>query len=276
MARVKRSGAIALLLVVVSVAAVGGLLAVVRISRSHQHLHFARAVPVSEPPTTAEAAGQPADAEPIAPPPVHPDREAVPAGPTAPIISHIATSQPVVFVTIDDGWVRDPGLLALEQSEHLPLTLFLIQRAVQADPAYFRALHAAGAAIEDHTVDHPRLTHLSYNGQRREICGDRTYLTATFGAPVALFRPPYGEMNRATQRSARACGLEAVVRWDGVMNNGQLRLVGPRLRAGDIILLHFRPYIRSDVETLLADIRAAGLTPALLESYIGPPPSPGK
>jgi hypothetical protein len=40
------------------------------------------------------------------------------------------------------------------------------------------------------------------------------------------------------------------------------------VRAGDIILMHFRSAFTADFRAILAAIRAAGLKPALLENYL--------
>ena len=40
------------------------------------------------------------------------------------------------------------------------------------------------------------------------------------------------------------------------------------LTPGDIVLLHYTPSLRSDLEILLEKMKQAGLTPALLREYL--------
>ncbi len=54
------------------------------------------------------------------------------------------------------------------------------------------------------------------------------------------------------------------------MNDGVLRTQGGPLRAGDIILMHFRSDLRMNLEVALDAAQAAGLHPAALEQYLTP------
>jgi peptidoglycan/xylan/chitin deacetylase (PgdA/CDA1 family) len=179
----------------------------------------------------------------------------------------------VVFFTIDDGIVRDPAAIDFIRVNHIPVTLFLLPNPVQQDPGYFRSLVQLGATVQDHTVHHVSLKTLSSAVQVQEICGSLDLLQTTFGNRPWLFRPPYGDYNAATQTAVRQCGLQAIVTWQGTMNDGVLRLQHPgTLQPGDIILMHFRPDLRQNLEVLLNATRAAGLIPAPLEQYLPPPP----
>jgi hypothetical protein len=53
------------------------------------------------------------------------------------------------------------------------------------------------------------------------------------------------------------------------MDAGELTVRGGHLGPGDIILLHFRPTLASDLATLVDKIRQAGLTVGRLEDYLG-------
>jgi peptidoglycan/xylan/chitin deacetylase (PgdA/CDA1 family) len=54
---------------------------------------------------------------------------ALPKGRLAPVIYRVATTQPVVFLTIDDGWVRDPQVINFIRDHQLPATVFLLTAA---------------------------------------------------------------------------------------------------------------------------------------------------
>jgi peptidoglycan/xylan/chitin deacetylase (PgdA/CDA1 family) len=193
----------------------------------------------------------------------------LPPGPMAPVISRIPTSNRVMFLTIDDGLVQDPAVVDYLRRARVPLTMFILPRYVSQNPPYFRSIQALGASIQDHTVNHRPLNVMSFGRQVAEICGALDPLTTTFGQRPWLFRPPYGSYNADTKRAVRACGLQAIVTWQGTMNDGVLRLQHPGpLQPGDIVLLHFRPDLRQNLAALLAAAHAAGLRPAPLEPYL--------
>jgi peptidoglycan/xylan/chitin deacetylase (PgdA/CDA1 family) len=218
--------------------------------------------------TTPGAKQAVAGSEPMLAPPAVPDTERLGRGPLAPVLNRVATAQPVVFITIDDGWTRDPRVPQLIAARHLPVTVFLLNQAGRQDVGYFRSLVAAGATIEDHTLTHPRLTSLREPAQQHQICAAANEDQRLFGARPTLMRPPYGAMNRATSYAAAQCQLQAVVQWNATMSNGTLTVLGGHLQHGDIILLHFLPTLYDDLTRLLTDITEAGLTVGHLESYL--------
>ncbi len=230
---------------------------------------LASPVSAASSPTTSPA---PAPAVRPAPPP--PVRAPAPAPPrfVDRYVQRIATTDPVVFVTIDDGTFRDTALLARLQRTHLPVTVFLTNAAASGKGVeYFRALQAAGAVIEDHTLRHSDLVRDSAAARRQEICGAADKDRRSFGRRATLLRPPYGSWNPAVMAAAKACGLHAVVGWDAVMpEHGGLQTWDGRgrLHRGDIVLLHFLPGLDGQIARLLATIRAQHLRVALLEDYL--------
>lgn len=193
----------------------------------------------------------------------------VPFGPTAPSISRIPTSQPVAFLTIDDGWTKVPEALPLLKAAHVPVTLFLTINAIRDNPEYFKHLQASGAVIEAHTITHINLKGRAYEVQKKEACGSADQLGALYGRRPALFRPPFGDHDSTTLRAVRDCGMKASFMWKETVNTGIVRYqTGHKIEAGDIILMHFRPAFVADFLAALQAIHDAGLTPALLENYI--------
>ena len=226
--------------------------------------------PSEEPTPTAAAPSSGHGEEPPLPPAPPVQAQPLPPGVDAPVLTRLHTDQPVVFVTIDDGWTRDPRAARLIKDLHLPVTAFLIDAAVREEPTYFRGLQDGGATVEDHTLTHPDLRRLSLAGQERELCGAADSFASRFGTRPTLMRPPYGSYNLATQRAAAACGLKAVVTWDVEVKYGRITFADARshLAPGDIVLLHFRPELHSDLQVLLAQIRADKLAVGRLEDYL--------
>jgi peptidoglycan/xylan/chitin deacetylase (PgdA/CDA1 family) len=190
-------------------------------------------------------------------------------GPLPPVISHVPVRSRIVFVTIDDGWEKDPAFVRLVRDRRIPLTLFLTNAAIKDDYGYFNGLRRAGALIEDHTMTHPYLPKLSYARQREEICAPADIYARRYGTRPTLLRAPYGATDRATLRAARDCGMKAVFFWREVVTNGRIAYQsGRRLRPGDILLVHFNPHMTADFERLLRTIDEQGFRPAAIRKYL--------
>ncbi|MEU6883425.1 polysaccharide deacetylase family protein [Streptomyces sp. NPDC046712] len=187
-----------------------------------------------------------------------------------PVVSHIKTDDPVVFITIDDGWYHDPAAAKILLDRRVPASLFLLPGAYSYDSGYFHTLLDQGRSrVENHTVNHPDLTTLDAAGQKAEVCGAREQHLAQFGDGPRLLRPPYGTYDGTTRTTARACGAKALVTWTYDLTTwGQWTPPTPRLEAGDIILLHFNETLEQDLTRALAAAEAAGLRPAPLREYV--------
>jgi peptidoglycan/xylan/chitin deacetylase (PgdA/CDA1 family) len=192
----------------------------------------------------------------------------LPPGPLAPVVSHVKTTAPVVFITIDDGYTRDPRVIGLVQFLHIPITAFVTRTPAGAGRAFWQALQAAGASIEDHTITHPNLRRLTLTDQEHEVCGLLDDYSRLFGKRPTLFRPPYGDYNAATRWVTASCGLRAVVLWRATMLDGHLAIQGGRFRPGDIILLHWRPTLYDDLVHLLTLLNAQHFTIGRLDTSL--------
>ncbi|MFD9647631.1 polysaccharide deacetylase family protein, partial [Streptomyces sp. NPDC059082] len=186
------------------------------------------------------------------------------------VLARSHTPDPVVFITLDDGWNHDPAAARLLLDRRVPASLFLLPGAYAYDSGYFRTLLDQGRSrVENHTVDHPDLTALDAEGQRAQVCGARDRHLARFGDGPRLLRPPYGTYDATTRTTARACGAKALVTWTYDLTTwGGWTPPAPALKPGDIILLHFNETVTQDLERALDAARAAGLTPAPLRDYV--------
>lgn len=208
----------------------------------------------------------------VRPSPIVPPRSTAPArpGPYPRIFDRIDTSDPVVFVTIDDGWWHDWRVVRLVRRWRTPMTVFLTEEAARDRRArFFVALAAAGARIENHTMHHPILPRISRWAVRHEICSASTRFAARFGRRPSMFRPPYGLLDGRTVQAAWRCGIRWIVQWNAeVLDQRLVTSSGRRLRRGDIVLLHFRPELREDLAVLQREVRRRGFRIAALEDYL--------
>ena len=189
----------------------------------------------------------------------------------APRVDHVVTTDPVVFITIDDGWHPLPDVLAFLQAHHAPVTAFLIAPIAQRDADFYRQVLQLGGTIENHTMHHLDLARLSLAQQATELCPAADLIGATFGRRALLARPPGGAENQFTDRAVGYCGMYVTVLWDAKFSDHRFSLAHPGgVRAGDIVLMHWGPGLLQDLQTLFPLLDAAGLHPAPLQDYIGP------
>jgi peptidoglycan/xylan/chitin deacetylase (PgdA/CDA1 family) len=228
-------------------------------------------VSVTPSPTPSATPGPYAAQIPAFPPRPKAVRPVLPGGPLAPKLSRVPTTQPVAFITIDDGHKQLPEAVKLLKAAGVPTSLFLISSIAAKNPPFFSALQGEGGVIQSHTITHDSMPKLSYQRQKQEICGSSDKLGQLFGKRPTLFRPPYGNYNQTTLRAAHDCGMKAVLLWKEATNGGKVfyQTSEKKVHAGDIILMHFRPTFVADFLAVLKAIHDSGLTPAALEDYIG-------
>jgi peptidoglycan/xylan/chitin deacetylase (PgdA/CDA1 family) len=192
-----------------------------------------------------------------------------PSGPLPPVFSRIPVHGKIVFITIDDGWEKDPAFVRLIRERRVPVTLFLTDQAIRKDYGYFRGLQRTGALIEDHTMTHPYLPKLSYARQKEQICASADIYARQYGSRPTLFRAPYGATGHDTLRAARDCGMKAVFFWREVVTGGRIAYqTSGGLHPGDILLVHFNPNMTADFKRLLHTVEKQGFTPAAIRKYL--------
>jgi peptidoglycan/xylan/chitin deacetylase (PgdA/CDA1 family) len=195
----------------------------------------------------------------------------LPVGPVdgaAPSISRVATTDPVIFVTIDDGMVADPRVLDYLTTTRMPVTMFLNDAPARANRDFFEALRQLGNSVNSHTLTHPNLRKLSVENQRSQICGMVDVLNELFGTDGGFFRAPFGELPASARQQAATCGIRAALQWKGTLNNGVLALQEETLKPGDIILAHFTNTLYEDLVEIKRQADAAGLRIARVEDYL--------
>ena len=180
--------------------------------------------------------------------------------PGLPVIWFVGHASHSVYITIDDGWFPSQRALKLVQGG-LPITTFLIERAAQEHLGFWRALSAAGATIEDHTISHPYLTRIAPAEILNQIAQPIETYSRWFGQTPILLRPPYGAYNAAVEKAAARAGIRALVMWSAVQQNTKLTTWnGKPLAAGEIIILHWDPGLGRELQSLVKLIHARHLT----------------
>lgn len=180
---------------------------------------------------------------------------ATPAQQAAAVKRIAATGKPVycgggrgryVALTFDDG----PGAythFALKKLKQWKVraTFFLIGRLLE-EPAWqgWARREVPLAAIGNHSWTHPYLPGLDAASIRSQVADTTAKAAQVTGAPVGVFRPPYGARNATVDETARTLGLAQII-WDvdsldsqGANWAGITRNVNAGLKPGAIILMH--------------------------------------
>jgi peptidoglycan/xylan/chitin deacetylase (PgdA/CDA1 family) len=197
---------------------------------------------------------------------------------TPPVVSRIPTTEKIVFVTIDDGLVKDPAFVQMAKDFQVPFTLFLTDAIIKDDYGYFTELLDTGlVTIQNHTLTHPNMPTLSASQQLDQVRGQQEKLEKEYGVKPYLFRPPYGNYNHATVEAVQQTpGLKGLALWKESMQISDMQYQGAHvLNPGDIILSHFRGPQQLKGKTmvqmmtaLFKHIQMQGFTVARLTDYV--------
>src|SRR5690606_37488224 len=117
------------------------------------------------------------------------DRVSAPVG----SVIRVATRQPVVALTFDDGPdpVGTPAALRLLAEHDATATFFVLLTRVRRHPELLRSILESGHEVGLHGVDHRRLTTLPRQEVSLRLTAGRAELEDRVGTTIRWFRPPY-------------------------------------------------------------------------------------
>jgi peptidoglycan/xylan/chitin deacetylase (PgdA/CDA1 family) len=130
-------------------------------------------------------------------------------------------SDPVVYITFDDGFADNLGALEPLAEHRLVATWFVVSGALGSvcgwggpggegrpllRPEDLRALERAGMEIGSHGVSHSALTECSSTALRHELEDSKAALEDLLGREVQSFAYPYGRYDERVREAVRAAG----------------------------------------------------------------------
>jgi peptidoglycan-N-acetylglucosamine deacetylase len=179
-----------------------------------------------------------------------------------PVITHFATDQREVWLTIDDGPASDTGaLLDLFDARGVKATFFVKGKLVVADPTTAHRIVERGHSLGNHSHTHPSGTFWCLLPQRiaREIDDCSAAIASVTGKSASWFRAPVGMKNPAVHPALDRRGMR-LIGWtsrafDAVQSDVDhitSRIVRD-LRPGAILVLHQgRPHSLEVFERVIA------------------------
>jgi peptidoglycan/xylan/chitin deacetylase (PgdA/CDA1 family) len=159
------------------------------------------------------------------------------------IITHVATAEPVVALTFDDGPhpAFTPAVLEILARHDARATFFMIGVNARRHPEVVQAVSRAGHAIGNHSWDHSIFPLLTGRARRSQLRACARAL-APYGR--RLFRPPHGYYDVASQLHVLSLGYTAV-NWSVDVDDWCTADVDrmresllTQTRPGSIVLLH--------------------------------------
>ncbi|HEV3072626.1 MAG TPA: polysaccharide deacetylase family protein [Solirubrobacteraceae bacterium] len=116
-------------------------------------------------------------------------------------------------LTFDDGPHREgtPAVLEILAASATTATFFLVGEQVTRNPGLAQEIVAAGHTVGLHCHRHRNLLRLAPWQVRADIDRAQSLIEDATGAPIRLYRPPYGVLNAAALRLARARGWRTLL-----------------------------------------------------------------
>jgi len=184
-----------------------------------------------------------------------------------------------VAIGFDDGPAADThDFVSMLEREHVQATFFMIGRQIAGSyrTLLLRELRN-GDVLGDHTWTHPDL--VTAPNVREELARTRERIRSLTGYAPCVFRPPYGDYDRAVLDTARSLGLATVLwnvdptDWALPGTNTIVRRVMAEVKAGSIIISHDGGGPRQETlaayPRIIKDLRARGYRIVTIPQLLG-------
>lgn len=192
-------------------------------------------------------------------------------------VRRIIIDQPLVGLTIDDGYFDLDETLDILIEKKASATFFVLGGNLQRNPKFVLRALDAGYEFGNHTYSHRSLTALAGQDVEREITRPEEVLKqiSKDATTVPFFRPPGGAYNSQIVEIAAKLGFRTIL-WNvsgdaGIMTADQLTAwyldsldkVKPKAW-GSIILMHFQPKTLKLLPAVIDGLRKNEIEPVSL------------
>lgn len=169
----------------------------------------------------------------------------------------VNTSEPVVYLTFDDGPSPEltPWLLDLLKDYSAQATFFCLGKQVKAHPTLYKKIKDEGHIVGHHTFDHSNGWQVSTKQYLEDVQNGYSFI------PSSLFRPPYG---RLTPRQYFSLFPNyQIIMWDilpcdfdTAESPEKVLQVAKQAQPGSIIVFHDNPKARQNLVYALPETLA--------------------
>lgn len=150
-----------------------------------------------------------------------------------------------VAISFDAAWGADKTRQIMDvcESYNVKATFFLVGFWIDKYPEMVAEIAARGFEIGTHSNTHPQMSKLNAAKCREELVTSCRKLADITGAPVKVFRPPFGDYNNQLLETATDLGLYTIqwsvdsLDWKG-LSAVQIAQRVQKAKSGDIILCH--------------------------------------
>lgn len=177
-----------------------------------------------------------------------------------------------VALTFDDGphKTNTPRLLRVLRKNHAQATFFVQGQNVQRYPYLLKAMVRDGHAVENHSWNHPQLTHLSDQQIARQITHTTAVIRKYAAVTPRFMRPPFGDTDVRVRKAITKQHLMQELwtidtnDWRGGSSTaiGNAALRGLRKHKSNVILMHDAvtnsPQTIKAVPAIIAGLRKKG------------------
>lgn len=120
----------------------------------------------------------------------------------------------LVALTFDDGPEPDvtPEILKTLKKYEAKATFFMLVNSAKAYPNVAKQVAEEGHEVANHSFSHVNLSKVKRSRIEKELKESKKTLEKITGAPVTLFRPPYGEYNKAVLQVAND-SQQKIIMW---------------------------------------------------------------
>ncbi len=151
----------------------------------------------------------------------------------------------LVSISFDAAWGADKTRQIMDvcDSYGVKATFFLVGFWVDKYPQMVAEIASRGFEIGTHSATHPQMSKLTEQQCREELLTSSKKIFEITGAPVQLFRPPFGDYNNTLLSVAKGLGLYTVqwsvdsLDWKG-LSAVEIAQRVQQAQSGDIILCH--------------------------------------
>lgn len=167
--------------------------------------------------------------------------------PPATVVTRVATAEPLLALTFDDGPSNTftPQVLDILARYQARATFFVVGRQVERSPELVARIHAAGHEIGNHTFSHP-YGFKSVAQLERELTAAASAVYRITGRQPVLFRPPGGHISPGQLQAARRLGYTVVGwtaaddarDWAGTPPGRIAERIARHVQKGDILIFH--------------------------------------